>query len=43
MLKVLGMCSFVEMTINAGKPDQTVMVEQVDCGKPECPASDVSK
>ncbi len=34
------MCQLVEMTINAGKKNETVVVQQVDCGNPSCPASD---
>ena len=36
------MCKFVEMTINKGEPDETVIVQQVDCGNPNCPSSDAS-
>lgn len=36
------MCQFVEMTINKGQPNETVVVQQIDCGKPDCPSSDAS-
>jgi hypothetical protein len=36
------MCKFVEMTINAGKPDETVVVDQVDCNNPSGPSSNTN-
>lgn len=37
------MCTFVEMTINEGTDNETVVVTQNDCNNPDCPSSDASR
>jgi hypothetical protein len=36
------MCSFVDLIINEGKPNETTVTQQVDCKNPNCPSSDAS-